>query len=242
MIPILGIPYYNRPDLLERCIKSIDYPVDRLVIIDNSNGGLEGGGSDLALFVPPRVHRWLIIAHPNSGVAASWNEIITLFMAPYWCLINNDIELAPGDLERMANAANATCKEVAAYYANHGASFWVITEYGVSKAGLFDFYYPAYCEDVDMSIRMDLLGLKRVNVDGCKSIHGDDKLTGSCSINSDPVTQQKNVRTYQLNLDYHKKKWGNFPGGETYKYPFNNPNLPMDYIHYDPLLRRQQQW
>ena len=36
-IPVLIIPVLNRFDLLEQCIQSIDYPIDNLLIIDNSN-------------------------------------------------------------------------------------------------------------------------------------------------------------------------------------------------------------
>ena len=32
MIPVLGIPYFNRPDLLLRCLDSIDHPVGRVVL------------------------------------------------------------------------------------------------------------------------------------------------------------------------------------------------------------------
>ncbi len=37
MIPILAIPVLNRGDLLLRCIRSIDYPVGKLVIVNNGD-------------------------------------------------------------------------------------------------------------------------------------------------------------------------------------------------------------
>ncbi len=103
-IPVLGIPHYNRPDLLARCIASIDYPVDKLVIvyqgkehhIDCRDGAFVGA--------PDCVKETILISHPNAGVAGAWNEIITLFPAPYWMISNNDIQFAPGDLKRMHEA------------------------------------------------------------------------------------------------------------------------------------------
>ena len=41
MIPLLAVPVLGRPDLLTACVASIDAPVRRLLIIDNSpEGGL----------------------------------------------------------------------------------------------------------------------------------------------------------------------------------------------------------
>jgi hypothetical protein len=38
MVPVIIIPVLNRYDLMERAIRSIDYPVERLIIIDNGDG------------------------------------------------------------------------------------------------------------------------------------------------------------------------------------------------------------
>ncbi|NDG20000.1 MAG: glycosyltransferase family 2 protein, partial [Betaproteobacteria bacterium] len=35
MVPVVIIPVLNRYDLLERCIDSLDYPIEKLIIIDN---------------------------------------------------------------------------------------------------------------------------------------------------------------------------------------------------------------
>ena len=37
MIPAMIVPVLNRPDLLERLLASIDYPVADLLVIDNGN-------------------------------------------------------------------------------------------------------------------------------------------------------------------------------------------------------------
>ena len=92
MIPVLGIPYYNRKDLLLRCVASIDYPVETLVVVQNGNEDLEMG-IGICLLNPHLAKTRLVhIKHPNAGVAGAWNEIIKLFPARWWMLVNNDIE------------------------------------------------------------------------------------------------------------------------------------------------------
>ena len=128
-IPVLGIPHYNRPDLLARCIASIDYPVEKLVVVVNGapqdmialvEGAIVGRdpnyrtGADaqprmIKLCDWPADRRNMIrsisyVSHPNAGVAGAWNEIIKLFPAPWWLISNNDIEFAMGDLAKMAAA------------------------------------------------------------------------------------------------------------------------------------------
>lgn len=102
-IPVVGIPHYNRPDLTARCIASIDYPVDKLVIVNNGPERIEVDEwiMDATAEATNTIREVCIIAHPNAGVAGAWNEIIKLFPAPYWLISNNDIQFAPGDLAKM---------------------------------------------------------------------------------------------------------------------------------------------
>jgi len=167
-IPVLGIPHYNRPDLLERCLHSIDYPVDTLALV--RNGPLEmfpvefvrqlkaatASNPDLEV---KKFRRIEVLQHPNAGCAGSWNEIIKLFpggaqgtarpTGHYWMLANNDIQFAPGDLAKMAvfveshltpalSPKGGEGEKPGMIYGNHGASWFAITEAGVECAGLFD--------------------------------------------------------------------------------------------------------
>jgi GT2 family glycosyltransferase len=240
MIPVLGIPHYNRPDLLLRCLRSIDEPVERLVIIHN------GELCDLpALDDLPGNIRWTtVIQHPNAGVAGSWNEIIKLFPAAWWLICNNDIAFAPGDLNRMAQAVDEQLEVPmpGLLYGNHGASWFAITSQCVDRAGLFDEnIYPAYLEDCDYSRRCDLLGVRRVNVPGCLALHGEGG-NGSCTIHSDPVVRAHNHRTHGGNFEYYRAKWGGINGQETFGTPFNDPAWPVWAWRFDPARRRNQQW
>jgi hypothetical protein len=258
-IPVLGIPYYNRPDLLARCIASIDCPVTKLVIIDNSNGlpipqdlcGDDRLENLIAKIVPAFVDEIEIVRHPNSGVAGAWNEIIKLFPADWWLISNSDIEFAPGDLEHMAQAVTdetiwktpSQPQQPGKFYGNHGASFFAITSDCIADVGLFDEnLYPAYLEDCDYSRRCDLLNVRRFNVQGIFSRHGDEKQSGSCTVNATPELQREGARTHDNNFSYYEGKWGGRNGDEVFKTPFNQAHWPLWAWKYIPEFRKLQQW
>jgi hypothetical protein len=185
-----------------------------------------------------------IIRHPNAGVAGSWNEIIKLFPAPWWMLVNNDIAFAPGDLDRMA-AFVASNPDVAACYGNHGASWWAVTRPGVHQVGLFDEnFYPAYLEDCDWAYRADLVKAVRLNVPDCHAIHGDAERgeTGSCTIMADPAVRAENHRTHGLNFTYYREKWGGNNGEEIYRTPFDQPGYPIQAWQFYPNMRANNTW
>jgi GT2 family glycosyltransferase len=196
-------------------------------------------------------------------VAGSWNEVIKLFPAPFWMLANNDIEFAPGDLEKMAQAAwlhaEATSPrpsppeaerektKVAMLYGNHGASWFVITRHGVQSVGLYDEnFYPAYLEDCDWARRADLAGARRLNVEDLHAIHGEatdaaDQTKGSCTIHSDERLAQANMRTHGRNFEYYRAKWGGINGEEKFQTPFNDPHWPIWAWKFEPGMRERQQ-
>lgn len=234
MIPVLIVPVLNRIDLLARMVASIDFNVKELVVINN-------GPEQIAFVIPPCVEKLTVISGPNMGVASSWNHGIKLFPADYWLIVNSDIAFAPGDLQRMHEAVAKDGHDTACFYANHGASFFAITPYGVNVVGLFDEnFFPAYVEDVDHGFRADLLGAARISIGGCSSIHGDEKTTGSCTIMADPKLRARNHFTHGRNFEYWKRKWGGMPGEETFKTPFNDPSWPIWAWKFDPAFRKGQ--
>lgn len=250
MIPILGIPYLNRPDLLHRCLESIDYPVDTLVLVDNSGFRAVDG---VAACHRDKCRRLCLISNGvNAGVACSWNTLIKALPAPWWFLVNNDIEFSPGDLARvdkfMQEKLSSPACDLACAYANHGASAFAVTETGIHGAGLFDEnLYPAYLEDCDWSRRVDLAGLTRENIPGCEMFHGEtadpsDQTGGSCTVNATKQLAQNNARTHNGNFEYYKAKWGGLNGQEKYAHPFNDPGWPVWAWRYEPARRARQQW
>lgn len=225
MIPVLGIPVLNRPDLLQRCLASIDVDVDRLVLIDN------GGVTD---DLPEQYWPAVTIPPSNLGVAASWNFIIrTTPAAPWWCLVNADVEFAPGDLARLADVMADPSARVACLV-EFGA--FGINAACVDRVGWVDeSFVPIYCEDIDYRYRCRLAGVPVVDVpSGATHV-------GSVSYRSDPERAAHNARTYPLNVAYYEAKWGGPMGRETYRSPFNRGG-PVSEWHLDRRRLADQAW
>ncbi len=270
-IPVMGIPHYNRPELLARCLASIDHPVEKLVLIQNGPEeemilmpGSEPG--DNKIFQMPAaegmrqlkpiatwrrelVREIIWITHPNAGVAGAWNEIIKLFPAAWWMITNNDIQFAPGDLGKLAEKASGQCSVVSGQtplgmvYGNHGASWFAITAEAVARVGLFDEnIFPAYLEDCDWAYRADQLGVRRGDVPDVHARHGDGRLTGSCTVNATRELQEQNARTHGGNFDYYRRKWGGLNGTEQFTTPFDDPHWPLWAWRFEPDTRARQQW
>lgn len=242
-IPVLGIPHYNRSDLTLRCIQSIDYRVDLLVIIDQ-------GPEPLEWPTPPRdaipacVKSFEISRHRNYGVAGAWNEIVINYPAPWWMIVNNDIQFTTGDLEKMTAVA-WDHPEAGIFYGNHGASWFAVTQKGIFEVGLWDQNFIAYLEDCCWGYRCELLGVKRLNVQDCHAIHGEmvrGHMEGSRTVNDNDRLASENSRTHGLGFEYYKLKWGGLNGQEVYKTPFGDPNWPVWAWRFDPKLRKRMQW
>jgi hypothetical protein len=238
-------------DLLERCIASIDYPIENLVIVFNNPDEYPKFDRVMTKTVldvlTQYVQKFHTIVHPNAGVAGSWNEIITLFPAPYWMLVNDDIQFTPGDLAKMAEflMGNANgigeVNRIGCCYGNHGASWWSVTRLGVNKVGLFDEnFFPAYLEDCDWSRRADLAGVARVDVPDVHSVHGEPNQRGSCTVNVNAKLAHANSRTHHENHGLYRYKHGGPNGYETYKTVYNIPGMPVSYWRFIPEYRAQQ--
>lgn len=213
-IPVLSVPVMNRPELLRQMLASIDVPVERYIIIDNSPDGNMAEGIDLPNLT-------VIAAHSNFGVAGSWNLAIkSAPLAPWWAFVNNDITFMPGDLGRLIE-----------HMGNQGGmgmlltpSAFAVTADCVEKAGYFDEnFYPAYFEDNDYVYRCGLTG---VTVTALPANYAHER---SATILSDGDYMRENARTFPLNQGHYSAKWGGPPLQETYKTPFNAGGSPRDW-------------
>ena len=242
MIPILAIPHLNRPDLLRRCVASIDHPIGELVIIQNGRDE-DIHINDLKWMLPAipclRLHH---IQTPNLGVGSSWNYVMLAFSAPYWMFVGNDIEFHPGTLARMDEAAGEHHRDYAIFYGNQGHGMFIQTVRGTRNVGLYDpNLYPAYNEDCDWSWRLHLTGEKAFQVGDATATHGTAEMPGSCTIHSDRKMRDENHRTHGNNNLYYVRKWGGVPGREIFRSPFNQGGSPAA-ITFDPTLRDKNIW
>jgi len=223
MIPVLGVPVLNRPDLLYEMLKSIDVPIERVVIVDNGD------------VVPNITDANVRVIRPghNLGVSASWNLILkTTPTAPWWAFSNSDLVFAPGDLARLADHMT-TVGGVALLgtFAVFG-----LTADAVHRAGLFDENFaPAYYEDNDFDYRCRLTGVPMAG------LAAGLRHEISSTLNSSPRYREQNHLTFAANGSYYVEKWGGMPQSETFTTPFDRGGDPR---HWDLELARlaSQAW
>ena len=155
MIPVLGFATLSRFDLAQRLIDSIDYPVEHLVIVDNS-GKMEFEPNVSKEFVR---NLWIIRVPHGLGANGAWNLIIkSTPHAPYWVIPNDDSWFEPGALKIIAENVDTTAFNFVDV--NPIWSCVVPTEGSVGTAGLWDeAFHPIYFDDDDYEWRMKKLGV-----------------------------------------------------------------------------------
>ena len=197
MIENLIVPVLNRYDLLDRMVSSIDCPVEHLLIIDN---GASSVLEDMAIDVPACVEHTTYLPMPaNLGVAASWNLGIKSFpYAERWFFTSNDVQFAPGALQRLCEART---DEITLSKMFPNWQTFALGYEAVKRVGLFDSrFFPAFCEDNDYVFRAEQAGVTIRSIE-VPMIHDN-----SSTINSDQDLFEKNARTFPTNAAlYHEK-------------------------------------
>jgi GT2 family glycosyltransferase len=203
VIPVLGFATLKRFDLAQRLLDSIDYPVEHLVIVDNS------GTNTWQPTQPEKVKNlWLIRVPFGLGLVGAWNLIVkSTPHAPYWVLVNDDAYFAEGALEIIAQDANPD-----------GLSFphiipdWsciVLGQRVVEEVGLYDErLYPLYFDDNDYHRRIRHAGLpiRRIDAivhhDNSSSLVGNEVKNNKTFMANRALWQAKNI-----NEDYSEGNW-----------------------------------
>ena len=227
MIPVLGVPILNRPDLLWKMLRSIDVTVGEIIVIDNGDC-IHELPDDPEL--PDFTHVW---PGYNMGVAASWNHIIKMRpRAAWWMTCGFDLEFAPGDLQRLIDHMD----ETGGVALLQGFSAFGIDRDAVRKVGFFDEnFVPAYFEDNDYDYRCRL-----AEVPFCGLPAGMSHAVSS-TLRSSTELQERNNYSFPLNREYFRQKWGGSPYREEFTTPFNNGGSYRDWtLSYDRLA--DQTW
>lgn len=155
MIPAMIVPVLTRYDLLDRMIKSINYPIKDLVIIDNGSKG----NSWEPVWNQWVSKVWHMKIPSNLGVASSWNlGIKSLPFSEYWLITNFDVEWGGDSLSMFSDLSDAN-----KLLLSNGSPEWCAFSLGwkvVDEVGLFDeALHPAYFEDNDYERRCKVKGV-----------------------------------------------------------------------------------
>lgn len=204
MIPVLGFATVKRFDLADRLLASIDYPVEHLVIVDNS------GTKSWTPQKPDLVEKmWHIQVPFGLGLVGAWNLIIKATpYAPYWVLINDDAWFQPGSLAQIAEQADPEALVMPDIVPDW--SCIVLGQTVVERVGLYDErFYPLYFDDNDYErrIRQFDVPIKRITA----KINHENSSTLKSGYES---FNNKTFRTNQMlfdqkvvNNDYSEGQW-----------------------------------
>jgi GT2 family glycosyltransferase len=193
VIPVLGFLTYSKFDLADRLLASIDYPVENLVIVDNS------GKREYQPVKPDLVKNlWLIQVPFGLGYGGGLNLIVkSTPFAKYWVLVNDDSKFSPGALEKIAEKVDTETINFLSIMPKW--SGFVLGEGAVLKAGLFDErFHPIYFEDNDYERRLENAGVK------ANFIYATLNHDNSSTLNSGFHSQ--NDLTFYRNKALHEQK------------------------------------
>ena len=240
-IEMIGTMILNGADDLLKQYKSIDFPVKRYFILDNSMGKDDGIRKALATIQSsehPCIEEVVVATNfLNVGFSGSVNQIIKQNTdCPYWCVLSVDWHPKPGHLKRLANRLMEPFTALLCDESQNGYSAMAFKPELLYEIGYLDEnFFPAYYEDNDHRYRMKLAGLE------WEYFPLEYEHIVSATIKRDPVLMAKNQKTFKENGRYYIEKWGGMPGQEKYLTPFDM-DLPLDYWLYDPTRSQRQRW
>jgi hypothetical protein len=193
VIPVVGFATVKRFDLAQRLLDSIDYPVENLVVIDNS--GLMEWNPEKPIWVEKM---WIIRVPFGLGLVGAWNLIVkSTPHAPYWVLVNDDAWFEPGALKIIEAEVDTEALNFVQCEPKWSAP--VFGEGMIEKVGLYDErFYPLYFDDNDLERRVNHheVPIKHLSA----VVHHNN----SSTLNSG--FQQANNRTYAANERLYRKK------------------------------------
>lgn len=241
MLDIISTAVVKDGSKLYQHFKTIDYPVGRYFVIDNSCGKDESVTAALKKIQKQKskyINEVVVFTtHQNTGYAGAVNLSVKQNTdCSYWIFTGYDWYVKKEELKKLADIISAHNNGMTLGTGNDEMCGIVLTPSLLNKVGLMDEnFYPGYFEDNDYRYRQKLSNTHMFSFP-LNNYH----LTSS-TLNSTPEFQQKNQFTFAKNLQYYMDKWGGFPGEERYERPFNE-DVPIDYWQYNPKRTESLRW
>lgn len=227
-------------DLIKQ-YESIDYPVNRYFVLDNSMGK-SPDVLDAIRKIKEKKSKYIkeivvVTNAMNVGFSGSVNQIIKQNTdCPYWCVLSVDWHPKPNQLQKLAERLETSFTGILCDQTQNGYSALVLTPELLYEVGYLDEnFFPAYYEDNDHRYRMKLAGYEWEYL----PLEYEHKV--SSTLKRSTKIKNKNAYTFKENNKYYHAKWGGPPGAEQYETPFNM-DLPLDYWMYDPCRSERQRW
>ncbi len=238
-LDLIAVPVMVQGEKLLRHIKTIDVPLKRYYILDNSEGkdpSVDNAIDEICHNHPKNIDEIVIVSNnQNAGYPGAVNQIIRDNTdCDHWIVTGFDWWVAKNQYK---NLLNKDFKE--GVFLGEGIDDmcgFIFTPALIEKVGLLDEnFFPGYFEDNDYKRRIQLANADVVHLP-LHSIH--DR---SSTLNSSIRFKQKNQYTFQQNYMYYINKWGGKPSQEKYETPFNQ-GLPINYWTFNPSRREELRW
>jgi glycosyltransferase involved in cell wall biosynthesis len=199
---VLGIPTYNRYDLLDQCIESAisgSAVPKKIVVIDN-------GGK----YITKRKKVEVVRTCRNLGVGASWNLLHKLTDPLDLVICNDDVRLGRDLLRKLLDCGAPVTTAGGWACFRQRQDVWRIV-------GPYDEEFFAYHEDNDYSYRLKLAGIERIELGEKDFVH---HRSATMATMSGEERSEFNYK-WEQGRHYYQRKWGGLPDAERFLTPFN---------------------
>tara|TARA_R110002020_G_scaffold470314_1_gene696086 strand:+ start:9790 stop:10515 length:726 start_codon:yes stop_codon:yes gene_type:complete len=238
-LDLIAVPIMVQGEKLLRHIKTIDVPLKRYYILDNSEGrdpSVDKAIDEICANHPENIKEIVIVSNnQNSGYPGAVNQIIRDNTdCDHWIVTGFDWWVAKDQYKKLLDK---DFKE--GVFLGQGMDDmcgFVFTPSLIEKVGLLDEnFFPGYFEDNDYKRRILLANVDTIH---CPLLNMHDR---SSTLNSSTRFKKKNQYTFQQNYMYYVEKWGGKPGQEKYDTPFNK-GFPVNYWTFNPSRREKLRW
>ena len=238
----IGVPVLVGGHKLFEHFQTIDIPLKRYYIVDNSMGRdseVEEAIDAICDYKPKHIEEVVVVQNNlNAGYPGSVNQIIRDNTdCKHWIVCGYDWHPIPGQWERVLDKAASV--PFGAFLGDTPTDCmcgFLWTPQLLAKVGYLDEnFFPGYFEDNDYRYRIIQSG---ASVDTIPLQADHDR---SSTLNSSTEFQKKNQYTFQKNYKYYVEKWGGSPTQEKHDRPFGK-NYPLSFWEFDPVRRQKLRW